>query len=179
MDLVKIGQVVGAHGVQGTIKVQCLSAYPERFQQLTRVTIEKDNQYKDYTLISCGQHKSLLLIKLDKINNRNQAQDLLGAYLSVPEDQLYPLPAGEYYHFQLIGLKVYDKKRGYLGELDQILETGANDVYVIQSPQYGEILIPAIQSVIQAINLDQHTMWVNLLEGLIDETQADSRRDRR
>ncbi|HHW61674.1 MAG TPA: 16S rRNA processing protein RimM [Syntrophomonadaceae bacterium] len=179
MDLVKIGQVVGAHGVQGTIKVESLSAYPERFQQLTRVTIARANQYKEYTLVSCKQHKSLLLITLDEITNRDQALDLIGAYLCVPEDQIYPLPVGEYYHFQLIGMKVYDKKRGYLGELDQILETGANDVYVIQSPQYGEMLIPAIQAVIQEINLDKHTMQVDLLEGLIEENHVDFRREQK
>ncbi|HZK00776.1 MAG TPA: ribosome maturation factor RimM, partial [Tissierellaceae bacterium] len=82
---------------------------------------------------------------------------------------VYPLPEGYYYHFQLEGMDVYDDKLGHLGKLTDVLETGANDVYIVKSEKYGEILIPAIKQVIKAVDVETNIMRVELLEGLIDE----------
>ena len=79
------------------------------------------------------------------------------------------MPEGYFYHFQLQGLSVYDVEKGLLGELTDIIETGANDVYVVDSPQYGEILIPAIKDVILAVKLEEKLMEINLLPGLIED----------
>lgn len=171
MDMVKIARIVGAHGVHGTLKVESLSAHPERFRQLSSVHVQKGAKMWECKVCSTGKHNDLLLLGLDGIDSREDALDLRGAYLCVPEDQVFPLPEGEYYYFQLVGLRVYDSQRGYLGDLTDILETGANDVYVVQSPQYGEILLPAIKQVIKKIDLQENTMQVDLLEGLIDDEE--------
>ncbi len=84
-----------------------------------------------------------------------------------PARNLPRLPEGQYYHHQLIGLKVWQEQE-YLGELIEILETGANDVYVIQAEGAAELLIPAIPEVIKSIDIDAGTMEVHLLEGLRD-----------
>jgi len=103
------------------------------------------------------------------VESKEDAQNYRGAMLMVEEKDVYPLPEGVYYHFQLRGLDVYDSRHGYLGKLTDILETGANDVYLVKSPKYGEVLIPAIGEVINSIDLDQGEMKVTLLPGLLDE----------
>ena len=85
--------------------------------------------------------------------------------LAVPAAVLAPLAPGLYYHHQLIGLAVYTEEGEHLGELAEVLETGANDVYVVNGPQ-GELLLPVIADVIRGVDLEDHRLTVHLLDGL-------------
>ncbi|MGR6836606.1 ribosome maturation factor RimM [Syntrophomonas erecta] len=169
MDLVSIGRIVGTHGYKGILKVVPLTDFPERFKVLKKVYIHRGRQVELVEMESVQPHRDMMLVKIKGIDSREVGQDYCNAWLKITEDDLYPLPEGYYYHFQLEGLSVYDKKRGYIGELVEILETGVNDVYVVNSPRYGEVLIPAIKEVIQAVDLDQKKMRVSLLPGLIED----------
>lgn len=167
-DLINVGKIVGTHGYKGTMKVELLTDFPERFKQLKRIKVQAKSGVKDYVIESANMQSTLLLIKLQGIESKEEAQLFRGALLSVREDEAFPLPEGSYYHFQLIGLEVMDHSKGLLGKITDILETGANDVYVIDSPEYGEILLPAIKQVIKEVDLNEGIMRVELLEGLLD-----------
>ena len=167
-DLINIGKIVGTYGYQGMVRIMPLTDFPERFTKLKTVILWQNGKGSKVVVETARSHKESYLLKLQGIDSLETAKDYRNALLKIDESQLYPLPAGHYYHFQLQGLSVYDEEKGLLGELTEVLETGANDVYVVQSPEYGEILLPAIKDVIREVNLEAKTMRVKLLPGLID-----------
>lgn len=167
-DLINIGKIVGTYGYQGMVRIMPLTDFPERFKKLKTVILWHNGKGIKVMVEAVRSHKESYLLKLQGIDSMEAAKDYHNALLKIDESQLYPLPAGHYYHFQLQGLSVYDEEKGFLGELTEVLETGANDVYVVQSPQYGEILVPAIKDVIREVNLEEKIMQVGLLPGLIE-----------
>jgi 16S rRNA processing protein RimM len=106
-----------------------------------------------------------LLLMLEGIATRDDAEELWGALLEVPESQSPPLAEGSYYQHQVVGLRVQDLAGTDLGRIEEVLETGANDVYVVRS-ESGETLIPALDSVIKQVDIVHGVMVVELLEGL-------------
>ncbi len=114
-------------------------------------------------------HASNLLVAFDGVNTPEEAGRLRNLWAYVPAEDRPALPEGEYYHHQILGLQVRDETGKDLGAITDILITGANDVYVVRSQNGTEILLPAIEPVILAINLEQEEMIVRLLPGLIAE----------
>lgn len=167
---VSIGKVAGVYGIKGWVKVFPLTDFPERFKILKDVCCNRNGTVQMLAVEAFRPHQQGYLLKFRGINNPEQAKLLHNALLQIDEADVYPLPAGVYYHFQLLGLQVYDHKLGYLGVLSEILETGANDVYVVESPRFREILIPALKEVIQKVDLDSGRMEVALLPGLVEDT---------
>jgi 16S rRNA processing protein RimM len=168
-ELITIGKIVGYFGYKGKVKVAPLTDFPERFDQLKQVKVNNKGQVYTMNVEDVKVHNDVILIKFTGIDSKEHAQEYRGSLLQIKENEIYPLPEGYYYHFQLKGLKVVDEKRGLIGELTDILETGANDVYAVKSPYYGEILIPAIKEVIKKVDLENKTMEVDLLPGIIDD----------
>jgi len=174
-SMIIVGEITGAHGIKGQVKVESLTDFPElRFAPGATLFLEK--QRRQVEILASSLHKGLYLLTLSGITDRDTAQSLLHTYLRVPRENLPELPEGEYYHFQLIGLPVYEGER-YLGELADIMETGANDVYVIKNPAPedgwpAEILLPALQSCICRVELPTENtagrMEVKIPEGLLD-----------
>lgn len=168
-QMINVGEITGAHGIKGQVKVEALTDFPEtRFALGAELYVQKLG--KTAEVVSASVHKGLYLLSLSGITDRDQAQALLHTYLQVPQSSLPELPPGEYYHFQLIGLEVYTEGRR-LGEITEIMQTGANDVYVIQTPpgaKPAEILLPALQSCILNVDLAAGRMDVKLPEGLLD-----------
>ncbi len=167
-ELISIGRISGTHGYHGLVKVNPLTDFPDRFNELQKVILDTGRAQDEFVIETCRKHKQQLLIKFNRIDNLETAKQYYGALIKISEEQLYPLPEGYYYHFQLQGMQVEDIELGGLGELKDILETGANDVYVIKSEQYGEVLIPAIKDVILDVDLELNRMRVKLLPGLIE-----------
>jgi len=167
-ELIRIGRIIGTHGYKGTVKVEPLTDFPQRFKNLKKVKLSQANTVCELFVDNCSIHQGRLLMKFIGIDTIEEANKYRNAFLNIAADELYPLPDGYYYHFQLIGMKVYDLEIGYIGELTDILETGANDVYVIKSENHGEVLIPAIKEVIMEVNLNQQTIRVKLLPGLLE-----------
>jgi 16S rRNA processing protein RimM len=108
---------------------------------------------------------SMLLLELEGIDSREAVESLSGLLLEVPEDELPELPEGQYFRFQVLGLAVYDEAGRPLGHIEEIIETGANDVYVVRDTE-GELLLPAIDSVVLQVDLLERRMTVQLIEGL-------------
>ena len=146
-----------------------LTDFPERFKLLKQVKVNHKGQIITKEVEEVKNHSHGWLLKLSGIDSKETALEYRGSLLQIHESEVYPLPEGYYYHFQLQGLQVHDISRGLLGELTEVLETGANDVYVVKSPRYKEILIPAIKEVILHIDLQEKIMQVDLLPGIIDD----------
>lgn len=168
-ELISVGRIAGTYGYAGMVKVMPLTDFPERFKKMTRVKLQTKDEIHEVDIESVKPYKEGYLFKFSGIDSREAAREYQNAYLKIDESQLNPLPEGYYYHFQLQGMDVFDEARGKLGALKEVLETGANDVYVISSPQYGEILIPAIKEVILDVNVQAKTMKVRLLPGLVND----------
>ena len=168
-----VGQVLRPHGVRGELRVKLLTGYPEHFRQLQRVGLGHDaEQMTDITLHDVERarlHKEFGILKLADCDDRDAADRLREQFVMVPLDDAVPLEEDEYYHFQLIGLTMVTDTGDQLGQVMEILETGANDVYLVNGPRYGEILIPAIESVVQDIDLDARQIVITPLPGLLPD----------
>ncbi len=168
-ELIKVGKIVGTHGYKGSVKVQLLTDFPDRFQPGQKYLGLRGKETLELTLDHCSPHGGTMLMKFRGIDDMEAAEQLRNVFLNVTIDQLHPLPEGSFYHFQLIGMQVEDVDKGPLGQLAEVLETGANDVYVVKSDAYGEILIPAIRQVVMAVDVTNHRLTVKLLDGLLGE----------
>lgn len=168
--MINIGEITGAHGVKGQIKVASLTDFDDiRFAVGAKVYVEKLKT--DMTVVQSSVHKGLRLLQLDGINDRDVAASLLHTYLQIDKKDLRELPKGEYYQFQLLGLEVYENDK-LLGTVSSVRQTGANDVYYIDTinneGQKGQILLPAIKSVVLSVDLENKKMQVKLPKGLLD-----------
>jgi 16S rRNA processing protein RimM len=161
-----IGRVVRAHGVRGELSVAVLTDFPERFETTDWVYIGDEYEAEAYRLEKYRWHKKNVLLTLAGITNRTQAEQLRGQLIQVPIEKAVPLPEGDYYLYQLTGLQIITIDGTVLGTVTNILETGANDVYVVDNGQ-RELLLPAIPDVVKSINLEKGQIVVELIDGLI------------
>lgn len=164
-----IGRVARPHGVRGEIRVEIITDLPERFTWLDVVHMSRtpdDPEPRPVPVEGVRFHQGYALLKLSPYDNRGDVEALRGAWLMVPGAEALPLEEGELYHYQLEGLEVYTDEDVYLGHLAEILETGANEVFVVQGPR-GEVLLPNIGEVVQEVDVDGGRMIVHLLEGLL------------
>ena len=159
---VVVGQIVSLHGVSGALKTVVLSDVPERFNEGQILYVRGDA----YTIVSCTETSPYrVILKFQGIDSPETAQSLVGQQATIPESSVPSLPEGEYYHFQLLGLRVRTDEGEELGQIQEILKTGSNDVYVV-SKDSKELLIPALADVILDVHLKDGVMVVSLPDGL-------------
>ena len=163
-----VGEIVGAHGIRGEVKVALETSFPERFQRLTSVLIGPPDgkAYRPYRLLGARLHKSFALLQLAGVPDRTTAEEMRGLVVAIPSSEAMPLGEDEYYVHQLQGLAVVTEDGEALGTLEDVIFTGANEVYVVQGEDGGELLLPAIEDVVLEIDLEAERMTVRLLEGL-------------
>ena len=161
-----IGKVIRAHGLRGEISVAVLTEFPERFEVTKRLYLGDEFEATPYRLESYRWHKKNVLLTLSGIINRTQAEQLLGQFVQVPVEEAVPLPEGAYYLYQLIGLRVITTDGEQLGSVVDIIETGANDVYVVDH-EGQQILLPAIPDVVRSIDVSAGEIVVQVIDGLI------------
>lgn len=164
--LVTIGKVSRPHGIAGELKVQLVSDYASALdvlQDVERVYLgDAEQAYRVHTY---RVHQGAVLLKLDRIATRNQAEAARGSRVAIRLKDLPKLPEDQYYAHQLVGLRVFRESGERLGTLTEVLATGSNDVYVVETST-GEVLLPALASVIQQIDLGAGMMTVRVPEGL-------------
>lgn len=172
---ITIGQIINTHGNRGELKIRPITDDASRFEELKTIyAIDPANEKKTdrmedrrpLTIQTVRFHKNMVLITFKEIADMNQAEAVKGYYLQLPESELKPLPEGRYYIYQLEGLKVYEGDQCY-GTLVEVLQPGSNDVYVVRDDQ-REILVPALKTVIQKVDLAAGRMDVILPPGLLD-----------
>lgn len=164
MPYIEIGKIVNTHGLKGHVKVEPWCDGIETFEYLKRVFINN----KEYNVESVKSQKNFFLLKLAELNKVEEAELLKGKIINAQEDEMLPLPEGVYYIKDIIGLSVYEGEK-LIGEITDWIETGSNNVYVIKRSKGKDVLIPAIDSVIKEIDIENKRMSVNMLEGLMED----------
>ena len=165
--LVLIGKIVGVHGVKGANKFKSyadsLSVFQPGLSLLIRDSRDRETSVE---LNWVKPHTGTPLISFKGVTDRDRARELIGGELFISETELPELDEDTYYWFELTGLEVYTVQEEYLGRIASIFPTGSNDVYVVKDGQ-KEVLIPALESVVIDIDLENKRMQVDLPEGLI------------
>ncbi|MBN1976171.1 MAG: 16S rRNA processing protein RimM [Anaerolineae bacterium] len=166
-----VGRVLRPHGVLGELRVEVITDYPERLGQHVHFYLahpDSPEQVQRYSIEKIRQHKEIALLKLEGCDDRNGADVLRNMLVQIPVEEAVPLEEGEYYHFQIAGVRVETEDGEWLGQVAEVLETGANDVYLVRGPR-GEILLPAIADVVLELDLEARRMVVRLLPGILGE----------
>jgi 16S rRNA processing protein RimM len=175
---VSVGRVVSAHGIHGDLKVESLTDFPERFRAGSRLWLESVPR----TVERSRRQGKMLVVKLEEIDSRTEAEALRGKQLMVPQAQAIEQESVYYLH-DIIGLQVVEESGNALGEVVDVLVTGSNDVYVVQGRR-GEMLLPALDDVIKHVDLHARRILVDVPEGLqfqprpIGATRRPTRRGR-
>ena len=163
--LVAVGKVIKAHGVRGALKVLPYGDTLSGMEAGEKLFSILNGEQGELTLASLQSQRRVWIARFEEIANREQAEALTGKEIFIDRDRLPKLESGEYYHFQLIGLLVVTKEGRRLGILRAVLETGGNDVYVVEDDG-KELLVPAIEDVIAKVDLQSGKIVVDLPEGL-------------
>lgn len=171
LHLVPIGRIVRPHGLQGAVRVFPYGETLGLLESGERLYVSAEGTSgggaRRLTFLYGRQQGKFWVVELEGISSREEAEALQRAEISVPVDRLPKTEDGEYYYYQLIGLAVETLDGKPLGVLRSIIETGSNDVYVVEG-EVGEVLIPAIDEIIREVDLEGGRMRVDLPEGLVE-----------
>lgn len=163
----EIGQIVNTFGIKGFVKVNPFVDDISRFDDLKKVYIKKQKVLKELEVEEVKYHKNMVLVKFKGIDKVEEAETLRNSYLEVDRENAIDLQEGEYFIADLLGLEVITDEGKVLGKLEDIFNTGSNDIYVVKDELGKQILLPAISEVIKEINIEDKKIVVHLLEGLI------------
>lgn len=164
-EYIKVGKIVNTHGVKGCMKCLPLTDDMERFDELEYVYTEKDDTRR--RINDVWYRKGMVYIMLEDINDMDTAESFRDTFVSISEDQLRELPEDSYYLFDLEGMEVYSTLGKYLGKINIIYQTGANDVYEIVNGN-KTFLIPAVKDVVREVDIKNKKMVINVIEGLLE-----------
>lgn len=159
-----VGFLRRAHGVHGELIMDLHTDFPERLRRGKKLFVGEDR--RPMTLSGVRPHANGLLVQLRGVETPEEAGQFRNQWVYVKASEVPSLPEGKMYQHELLGFQVVDENENVLGELVEILETGANDVYVIKDANGRELLLPAIPSVILELDPGRRLMRVHLLEGL-------------
>ena len=166
--LVTIGIVAKPKGVGSHLRVLPLTFDPSRFLDLDSIFIEKEGALHERVIENVEIKGKYVFLKIEGIETMDECRNFVGSEVKINESYSPPLPEGEYYHYQIIGLEVFTDSGHYLGKVTDILETGSNDVYSVVDGK-REVLIPAIAEVIEEINLNKNRIIIHAIEGLLND----------
>lgn len=162
----ELGQIVNVKGLKGEVKVNSFTDDNTKFERIEKVFIKQKQNLTEYEIEEVGYAKNQVILKFKNINSVEEAEKLRNSYIVVDREIFGQLPEGVYYIADLIGLDVYTEKEEYLGKVDDIFNTGSNDVYVVKSEDGKQKLLPGIDEVIKKIDLEANKIIVNLIKGL-------------
>lgn len=161
-----VGRISRPHGVQGEVRVELLTDHPERFEWLEAIYVGEQRP-RLTPIESVRYHQGVVLLKLAGYPTRTEAELLRGELLQVLETDAVPLAEDEYYLYRLIGVDVFTEAGARLGRLSEILETGANNVFVVEG-EGRQYLLPDIRDVVKEIDLENGRMTIHPMPGLLD-----------
>ena len=163
----EIGQIVNTFGIKGMVKVKPFSDDIRRFDKLKNVYIKKNSIEEKYIIEEVKYHKQMVLIKFKGIDKIEEAELLKNSYILINREDEEPLEEGVYYIVDLLGLDVYTDENILLGNLEDIYNTGSNDIYVVKNEIGKSILLPGIPDVIKNVDIENKKIIVHLLKGLV------------
>ena len=165
-QLLQVGVISSTHGVRGEVKVFPTTDDPQRFNSLKNVILDTGKEQIPLEIQGVKFFKQFVILKFKGIDNINDIERYKRSSLFVTREDAVELEEDEYYIADLIGMDVITDE-GEEGKLVDVIETGANEVYVVEFDKYGEVLIPAIHDCILDVDIEAMSMKVHLLEGLV------------
>lgn len=166
-DRLQVGIISSTHGVRGEVKVFPTTDDVRRFKRLKEVILDTGKEQRVLKLEGVKFFKQFAIVKFEGIDNINDIEKYRGKSLYVTRENAVRLNKDEYFIADLIGIKVFDEEGKQIGKLQDVMETGANDVYQIQMTDGRELLLPAIKQCVLEVNVEENFMKVHILEGLL------------
>lgn len=167
-DLFKVGVITSTHGIKGEVKVFPTTDDANRFKKLKNVILDTGKEKIDMEIASVKFFKNMVILKFKGIDDINDVEKYKKSELYVTRENAVKLKKDEYFIADLIGMEVVSDEDEELGVIDDVLQTGANDVYVIKKPGTSDLLVPAIKDCIKEVDVEGGKMLVHLLPGLRD-----------
>lgn len=166
MDFYNVGKIVNTHGIRGEVRVMPTTDFiDERFAPDKKLYLQDHDEMVELTVEKARQHKGFILVKFVGFDNINDVQKFRDHELMVSEADQQELEDGQYYYRQIIGLTVKTTDGDELGTIKEIMP-GANDVWVVDRPDKEDLLLPVIDDVVKKVDLKNHQVLVELMEGL-------------
>lgn len=166
-QLLQVGAITSTHGIRGEVKVFPTTDDPQRFRELKKVILDTGKEKMELEIQGVKFFKQYVILKFKDIDNINDIEKYRRCGLYVEREDAIALEEDEYYIADLLGMTVYAEGEEF-GTLKDVLETGANEVYIIDSNKHGEVLIPAIKECIQNVDVENQRMDIHLMKGLIE-----------
>ena len=167
-NMLRVGVITSPHGIKGEVKVFPTTDDAKRFKELKKVILDTGKEYIPMEIEHVKFFKNMVILKFKGYDNINEIEKYKSRDLLITRDQAVDLAPDEYFITDLIGLAVVSDQGAELGILKDVLETGANDVYVVAMKDGKELMLPAIGDCILNVDLEQRRMEVHVLEGLMD-----------
>lgn len=165
-DLLQVGVITSTHGIRGEVKVFPTTDDVKRFKKLKQVILDNGKERRDLEIESVKFFKNMVILKFKGIDNINDVEKYKQSPLFVTREDAVPLGDDEYFIADLIGLNVQSDEGEELGVIADVLQTGANDVYVIKKKGMNDLLVPAIKDCVKEVCVEEGRMLVHLLPGL-------------
>ena len=169
-EFLVIGQITKPHGVRGELRVDVTTEEPKRFFDLERVYVARNERQtpQEIEMDSVRFHQEKALVKFVGYNYRDQVEQFRKWLILIPIDEAIPLEEGEFFYYQLVGMAVETEDGEALGEVSEVIQTGANDVFVVVHPEKGEILIPDTEEVVTGVDAESGKITVHVIPGLLE-----------
>lgn len=167
-DILRVGVITTTHGLRGEVKVFPTTDDPMRFKKLKEVLLDTGKERRKMTVQSCRFQKNLVILKFKGLDNINDVEQYKKCDLYVSRRHAVKLEENENFIVDLIGLKVVLEDGTEFGVMKDVLQTGANDVYIVETLAGREVLLPAIPECILDVDLNEETMTIHLMKGLLD-----------
>ena len=164
----RVGVISSTHGIRGEVKVYPTTDDPERFRELKKVILDAKGGQRTLETQEVKFFKNQVILKFRGLDNINDVEKYKGTDLLIPREDAVPLEENENFIADLIDMEVVTDAGERLGILTDVIQTGANDVYVVKTSQEKEILLPAIRDCILEVDVEEKRMRVHVLEGLLD-----------
>lgn len=169
VDLLQVGVITSTHGIKGEVKVFPTTDDPARYSYLKEVILDTGKEKIDLKVSGVKYFKQYVIVKFKGIDDINDIEKYKGSTLWVTRENAVPLEENEYFIADLIGLKVITDKGEEFGELTDVMQTGANDVYVVETYKDNkEVLLPVIDECVLDVDLEKGIVTVHIMEGLLD-----------
>ena len=166
-QLLQVGVISSTHGIRGEVKVFPTTDDVKRFKKLKQVILDTGREKLHLEVQGVKFFKQFVILKFKGIDNINDIEKYKGKSLLVDREHAVKLRKDEYFIADMIGMDVYTEEEKFFGTLKDVLETGANDVYIVDLEEGKEVLIPAIKQCILNVDVEKGKMAIHLLEGLV------------
>ena len=168
-EFLQVGVITATHGIHGEVKVFPTTDDPKRFKKLKKVLLDTGREKLELEVEGVKFFKNMVILKFKEYNDINQIEKYRKCPLLVTREHAVKLKKNEYFIADLIGVKVLDEQEQELGTLEDVIETGANDVYQIRLKDGRQLLLPAIKECVLDVDVEAGRMKIHILDGLLED----------